>query len=149
MRSIGGFRDPWRYERLNTVEQVLLAKRVPGEPAATARHLSDLLRLRPTGVERIRGLFETAVKGGDLARLGRDLENPRESLEHHVLHQTVLTALCARAIAAVPGISERVPPHVRCTVERLLSKQVRKQAVHRAYAALSNIERDLLVPYDV
>src|SRR5262249_29151484 len=61
-----GYRDPWRYERLNTVERVLLAKRVPGEPAATARHLNDLLRLRPTAVDRVRGLFETAVKGGDL-----------------------------------------------------------------------------------
>src|SRR5262245_32133479 len=64
--DVSGYRDPWRYERLNTVERVLLAKRVPGEPAATTRHLNDLLRLRPTAVDRVRGLFETAVKGGDL-----------------------------------------------------------------------------------
>ena len=54
-----GYRDPWRYERLNTVERVLLAQRVAGEPAATARHLNDLLRLQPPPVDRIRGLFET------------------------------------------------------------------------------------------
>jgi hypothetical protein len=64
--DVSGYRDPWQYERLNTVERVLLAKRVPGEPAATVRHLGDLIRLRPTPVDCIRGLFETAVKGGDL-----------------------------------------------------------------------------------
>src|SRR5439155_9292195 len=64
--DVSGYRDPWRYEQLNTVERVLLAKRVAGEPAAMARHLNDLLRLRPTAVDRLRGLFETAVKGGDL-----------------------------------------------------------------------------------
>jgi hypothetical protein len=64
--DVSGYRDPWRYERLNTVERVLLAKRVPGEPAATARDLNDLLRLQPTAVDRIRGLFEAAVMASDL-----------------------------------------------------------------------------------
>jgi hypothetical protein len=64
--DVSGYRDPWRYERLNTAEQVLLAKRVPGEPTATTRYLNELLRLRPTPVDQIRGLFEFAVKGGDL-----------------------------------------------------------------------------------
>jgi hypothetical protein len=82
--DVGGYRDPWQYERLNAVERVLLAKRVAGEPAATVRHLNDLLRLRPTPVDQIRGLFEFAVKGGELEatdRLGladnlRDLNAP-------------------------------------------------------------------------
>jgi hypothetical protein len=64
--DVSGYRDPWRYERLNTVERVLLAKHVAGEPAATVRDLRDLLRLQPVAVDRVRGLFETAVKGGDL-----------------------------------------------------------------------------------
>src|SRR5262249_45307200 len=37
----------WKYERLNIVERVLLAQRLPGEPAQTARHLTDLYRLLP------------------------------------------------------------------------------------------------------
>src|SRR5262249_48644131 len=78
--DVSGYRDPWQYERLNTVERVLLAKRVPGEPAATARHLNDLIRLRPTAVDRVRGLFETAVKGGDLGALdGLGLEKFKDS----------------------------------------------------------------------
>ncbi len=68
--DLGGYRDPWHYGRLNTVERVLLARRLPGEPAATTRYLNELLRLRPPSLDRTRGLFETALKGGDLE--GRD-----------------------------------------------------------------------------
>jgi hypothetical protein len=64
---------PWEYGRLNTVERVLLAQRVSGEPAKTARHLGDLLRLLPPDTNRGAVLFDTAVQGGELAadnRLG-------------------------------------------------------------------------------
>ena len=44
--------DPWEYGRLNTVERVLLAQRIAGEPAKTARHLNDLLRLLPPNADR-------------------------------------------------------------------------------------------------
>jgi hypothetical protein len=76
--DVSGYRDPWRYERLNTVERVLLAKRVAGEPAATVRHLNELLRMRPTPVGQIRGLFEFAVKGGELDVNGRLGDKLRE-----------------------------------------------------------------------
>ncbi len=33
------FLQPWEYGRLNAVERVLLAQRIDGEPAKTARHL--------------------------------------------------------------------------------------------------------------
>ena len=35
--DLGGFLDPWHYDRLNTVERVLQAGRIPGEPARTVR----------------------------------------------------------------------------------------------------------------
>ena len=31
---------PWSYDRLNSVERVLLSQRIPGEPVRTQRHLS-------------------------------------------------------------------------------------------------------------
>src|SRR5262249_34992248 len=54
---------PWQYDRLNAVERILLAQRLPGEPAKTTRHLNDLLRLQPPNAARARMLFETAVLG--------------------------------------------------------------------------------------
>ncbi|MFO0808573.1 MAG: hypothetical protein U0746_08120 [Gemmataceae bacterium] len=60
------FLQPWQYGRLNAVERVLLARRIDGEPAKTARHLSELFRLHQPNVERLAVLFDTAVKGGDL-----------------------------------------------------------------------------------
>lgn len=58
------FLEPWSYSRLNTVERVLLAGRLGGdEPAATARHLSDLLELIPVDAGREDFLFATAIAG--------------------------------------------------------------------------------------
>ena len=65
--DLGGYLDPWRFGRLNAVERVLLAKRVAGESAKTARHLDDLLRLQPPNPDRTLVLFDTAVLGQSLA----------------------------------------------------------------------------------
>jgi hypothetical protein len=58
--------DPWRHGQLNTVERVLLAQRLSGEPAKTTRHLNDLLALLPTNVGRELFLFDTAVQSSEL-----------------------------------------------------------------------------------
>jgi hypothetical protein len=60
--------QPWQFARLNTAERVLLAQRVTGESAKTARHLNDLLRLQPPDLSRDLWLYETAVKAGELGR---------------------------------------------------------------------------------
>lgn len=59
--------SPWQYGRLNTVERILLAQRLPGEPAKTARLLNDLLRVRPPDFDHTRRLFETAVQASTLS----------------------------------------------------------------------------------
>jgi hypothetical protein len=61
------FAQPWQFGRLNIVERVLLAQRLPNEPAKTSRHISDLLRLLPPNLDRSRILFETAIKESELA----------------------------------------------------------------------------------
>ncbi len=58
--------QPWKFDRLNSVERVLLAQRLVGEPTRTARHLKDLYHLLPPDTERRRMLYETALKAGDL-----------------------------------------------------------------------------------
>lgn len=60
------FTRPGQYGRLNTVERILLAQRLPGEPAKTTRYLSDTLHLQPPNGDRARMLFETAIKGSSL-----------------------------------------------------------------------------------
>src|SRR5207248_2042524 len=47
-------------------ERVLLAQRLQGEPAKTARYLNDVLRLQPPNMDRVLSLFDTAVKSGSL-----------------------------------------------------------------------------------
>jgi hypothetical protein len=64
--DLSSFLDPWRYGRLNVVERVLLAQRLAGEAAKTRRHLTELQRLLPPQLDRLRTLFDTAVKRGAL-----------------------------------------------------------------------------------
>jgi hypothetical protein len=60
------FLQPWEYGRLNTVERVLLSRRIAGEPEKTARHLSDLLRLSPPNIDRQLYLFNVGVDANGL-----------------------------------------------------------------------------------
>ncbi len=62
--DLSQFQQPWWYGRLNTVERILLAQRLQGEPAKTARFMNDLLRLQPPNIDRFLSLFDTAVKSG-------------------------------------------------------------------------------------
>ena len=61
--DLSGYLTPWRHARLNVVERILLAQRIRGEQAATARHVGDLFDLLPPDIERFNHLFKTALKG--------------------------------------------------------------------------------------
>jgi hypothetical protein len=61
--DLSEYLQPWSYGRLNTVERILLAQRLPGEPVKTARYVNDLVRLQPPNIERFLTLFDTAVRG--------------------------------------------------------------------------------------
>ena len=58
--------SPWTHERLNVVEQILLAQKIEGERRPTSRHVTDLFDLIPPNTDRLNLLFETAVNGGAL-----------------------------------------------------------------------------------
>jgi len=64
--DLNRFLSTWEYSRLNTMERVLLAKRIKEEPRMTARHLEERLRLLPQDIERQIVLFDTAVSNGAL-----------------------------------------------------------------------------------
>ena len=52
--NLSEFLTPWNFEQLNTVERVLLAQRIAGEPARTVRYPDDLVCLQPPGSDRTR-----------------------------------------------------------------------------------------------
>ncbi|MFO0984153.1 MAG: hypothetical protein U1E76_20935 [Planctomycetota bacterium] len=56
--------EPWAWEQLNTFERILLAQRIPGETARTARALHDQLDLIPLDRERLDQLFKTCCASG-------------------------------------------------------------------------------------
>ena len=64
--DLAEYLQPWAYARLNVVERTLLARRIDGERAHTARHVRDTFDLIPPDVERFNQLFDTALKSSAL-----------------------------------------------------------------------------------
>lgn len=62
-QNLNDFLQPWRFGQLNIVERILLAQRIDGERAATARHVNDLFSQLPPNTDQFIHLFDTAVKG--------------------------------------------------------------------------------------
>lgn len=72
--DLAAYLEPWAFERLNIVERILLARRLPGEAAGVARHVGELLELQPPDSGRTEELFETALKSKALdVSAGKDL----------------------------------------------------------------------------
>ena len=64
--DLSEFLEPWRFQQLNIVERILLARRLKDETSNAARHVRDLLALLPPNPENTIRLFETAVKRSSL-----------------------------------------------------------------------------------
>jgi len=61
--DMSGYLRPWQYSRLNTVERVLLSRRIKEEVPVVQRHLKDWLDTLPKNPQRDAFLFETALNG--------------------------------------------------------------------------------------
>jgi len=64
--DLAPYLQPWRYQRLNTVERVLLAQRLQNDRELAARHVREMFELIPPDMERYNHLFKTALKGSAL-----------------------------------------------------------------------------------
>ena len=64
--DLSGYLRPWPYGQLNTVERILLGRRIAGEEPHAARHVKDLFDLIPPDIERANFLFKTALRGSAL-----------------------------------------------------------------------------------
>ena len=60
------YTQPWSYDRLNVVEQILLAHRVQAELDPAVRHAKEIYDLIPPDLERLNFLFKTALQGNAL-----------------------------------------------------------------------------------
>jgi hypothetical protein len=66
-KDLSRFLEPWRYGRLNTLERLLLGRRLPNQQAAETRALNDWLALTPVNREEDRRRLDTALRGFALA----------------------------------------------------------------------------------
>ncbi|MGK5094741.1 hypothetical protein WDW89_22370 [Deltaproteobacteria bacterium TL4] len=64
--DLSSYQRLWPYTQLNTVEQILLAQRIPEEAKATLRTITDRYDLLPPDLEREHLLFKTALSRSSL-----------------------------------------------------------------------------------
>ncbi len=64
--DLAGFLEPWRFERLNAVERVLLARRLPKQTASLVRDARERADLIPPDAEDFNRRFDTALQAGGL-----------------------------------------------------------------------------------
>jgi hypothetical protein len=82
--DLKGYLEPWRFGRLNIVEKILLAKRLPDQQTSITRDVRDLADLIPPNLEDFNHRFDTAVQAGAVETEGgaRNLiENLRQKEE--------------------------------------------------------------------
>ena len=128
--------EPWNYARLNTVERVLLAGRLGGdEPAAAARHLSDLLELIPPDPARDEREWATAILGKALSAGGKEevskaLAKYANEVEEELMEAEALEAPAAPgALAAAPVEKAAALRRKSRSVERLAEQRVASKEV--------------------
>jgi hypothetical protein len=68
--NLDEYREPWKNERLNIVERILLGRRVGAEKPYITRQVQDLFGMLPTDLNRRTHLFQTAIIGSALETNG-------------------------------------------------------------------------------
>jgi hypothetical protein len=101
------FTQPWKFEQLNTVERILLARQVKDRQATMARHVKDQFDLIPPNVEEFTRRFLTALQGSSLEADGKaaKFDAAKDQAEKQKLAQAMRTE--GRAMAA-NGMSGRL-----------------------------------------
>ena len=64
--NLSSYLTPWRYQQLNTLERVLLAKRFPQKQAGLVRLLNDTLKAQPITIDQQTNWFTQALRTSSL-----------------------------------------------------------------------------------
>ncbi|MCP3692670.1 MAG: hypothetical protein GY917_10790, partial [Planctomycetaceae bacterium] len=88
--------DPWHHGRLNTLEQVLLGKRLQDESAHTLRAIRDRYQLLTPDLDILNELFDTALEGNALEEETEEMEDMLGLVEKAAEQQKQL-------LEAIPG----------------------------------------------
>ena len=64
--DLGDYRKPWSHQRLNTVEQILLGRRIAAERPFMQRQVEDRFALLPPQTAQLQLLFDSAVASSSL-----------------------------------------------------------------------------------
>ncbi len=65
-KDLTEYLEPWKFNRLNIVEKILLGQKLKVISTSTRRHVEDLFDMIPPDVEKFNELFKTALKGNAL-----------------------------------------------------------------------------------
>ncbi|MFT7668364.1 MAG: hypothetical protein ACI8X5_001056 [Planctomycetota bacterium] len=69
-RDLESYLEPWKFAQLNTLEQILLTRRLVGRGVEGARHISELVDLLPPNPGRFEFLFKVALRSNSLEEAG-------------------------------------------------------------------------------
>jgi len=69
--DLTGYLEPWRYHRLNIVEQILLGRRLRQQEPSISRDVTDRANLIPPNPEDFNRRFDTALQTGAVETEGR------------------------------------------------------------------------------
>ncbi|MCC6670129.1 MAG: hypothetical protein IT458_03655 [Planctomycetes bacterium] len=64
--DLGRYLEPWHFDRLNVVERILLARRLPEHRAAVGRAVREAVELQPADQALLDRLFTAALRSGAL-----------------------------------------------------------------------------------
>jgi hypothetical protein len=103
------FVDPWRFARLNAVEQILLGKRIAVQEASVARDIRERADLIPPDVEDFSRRFDTAVQAGALEDQGGVREEIALESRKQIERGVVALKELAVAPSAPPAAMRAMP----------------------------------------
>jgi hypothetical protein len=139
--DLSAYLSPWAYGRLNIVEQILLARRLPAQAEATRRHVQDLYDLVPPDVEAFNRRFDTAVKSASLDTGGGMALNEPEVLTERPAEANAAQVVTSSApVSAKPAAPKQ---SLALNTEELAKEKKAAEMVGRARKAMARDKDEL------
>ncbi len=135
--DLKSYLDPWSYGRLNMAERALLGRRVPGEAAATARHLRESWQLLPPSFDQADQLFDSALRAHGRAFFGGGIAGAavRNDLYPFNLEKSKMSASAIAGLQPQSAASESAGRQLRAAGKKALAEGKGEQSIERLASA--------------